>query len=114
MDHTVIITFDQRGNPVALSADGRRVEKKRKVEVDDTIRWVSPHGKVKVTFDENKSPFASGRTMIAAGKKLSVRETGNLPYHCAVITKIGKRTVSHGWPSSKSGGATVDSRPKRG
>jgi hypothetical protein len=102
LEYTVLITFDEAANPVPLSPDGTKIETSCETAPGDQIRWLSPHGKVAVTFES--SPFQDGSlTGDATPRRLAA--AGTFPYRCAVVTADGR---THGWPEKSGGGGTVE------
>ena len=89
-DHKVVITIDELENPVPQPT---RTVTARK---DDTIRWDSPRGPVKIKF-EQASPF--DRDEVQGSEAHTVRvDEGVFPYFCSV--KVGNKEF--GWPGNKS------------
>jgi hypothetical protein len=103
--HTVPITFNPGTEPVALSADGSKVEPVRKTKRLDSICWVSPHGTVTVQFTE-QNPLEGGGP--GDGQFRTLVKTGVFPYRCTVTTPGGSK---HGWPQNQGGGGSVEVEP---
>jgi hypothetical protein len=105
MDHTVVITFDQDRRPVALGPDGHTVNPEVRVLPGDRLCFVSPHGQVRVRF-ENGSPLEKGQD---GGQNLLgvVGAVGSYPYRCGVTITENGSAKTIGWPTTNIEGGTV-------
>jgi hypothetical protein len=101
--HTILITFNEAGEPVPLCADGTQIQAECQTQPGDQVRWLSPHGKVSVTFP-GPSPFQDGSSTGDSVFRVLPKD-GSFVYNCAVITSDGQ---SHGWPTTRGGGGTVE------
>ena len=79
-----LLTFDERGNVVPLSADGTKVESNLKARQGDQVRWITPHGSAIIEF-QGSAPFDSGTAKRNEDfRALSVSE-GSYPYRCSLV-----------------------------
>jgi hypothetical protein len=107
MDHTVVITFDQAGRPVALDDGAQRLSSTITVAVGDRICFVSPHGQARATFGKNGSPLEGGLDG-SAGPLVIVATEGSFPYNCGVTVALTDgQSKTFGWPASGGEGGTV-------
>jgi hypothetical protein len=89
-EHKVVITIDERDNPVPQPTRTVTANK------DDTIRWDSPRGPVRIKFAK-ASPFDKDEVKGSEAHRVRVEE-GVFRYFCSV-TVDGKEV---GWPGNKS------------
>ncbi|PYX92606.1 MAG: hypothetical protein DMG67_06340 [Acidobacteria bacterium] len=108
--HTVLLTFDERGNVVPLSPDGTRVESNLTAKQGDQIRWITPHGSALIEF-QGSTPFGSGTSKRNEDfRTLSVSE-GSFPYRCSITTTDGQK---HGWQGNCGGTVVVGGSTRSG
>jgi hypothetical protein len=110
-NHELTVTFDQNGRlmlatgfPLVHEPDKDGLVRLH-TRTGDTIRWTSPHGKVKIRFTDGNSPFVGAAMEIDGDGSHEVKNAGSFSYQCALTLWSGKL---HGWLEGSGGAVDVE------
>lgn len=108
--HTVLLTFDERGNVVPLSPDGTQLESSLTAKKGDRVRWISPHGTALIDF-QGSTPFATEASKPSEDFRMLSVPQGTFPYRCSITTADGEK---HGWEGNCGGVVIVGGSTRSG
>lgn len=109
--HTVVLTFNERGDVIPIN--GHQTAEELKVKLGDRLRWTTPHGTVVIEFPDS-SPFEGGDSK-GYDEFRAIIARGEFQYSCGITTSDGNK---HGWKANGGGtvivgGGSIRSKPGR-